>query len=58
MDKKQLSCPVCGFHRLVDSSVSVQSEVFAEKKMPPLWIPDYYTKCKKCGNQIGIKKVS
>lgn len=58
MHKKQLCCPVCGFKRVLDSDERIQSEVYAEKDMPLTWRPDYVTKCKRCGNQIGIKKVS
>lgn len=58
MRKKQLCCPVCGFKRVVDAGENVKSELYAESAMPPNWRPDYFTKCCKCGNQIGIKKVS
>ena len=57
MRKKKLCCPVCGFKRVVDANESIKSELYAESKMPPNWIPDYLTKCGNCHNQIGIKKV-
>lgn len=55
--KKQLTCPVCGFKRLIDSSESTQSELKAEKDIRGMWKPDYYQKCPHCKNQIGIRKV-
>ena len=57
MRKKRLSCPVCGFKRLVDADERVISELYDESKMPPGWKADYFAKCCKCGCQIGIKKV-
>lgn len=55
--KKQLACPVCGFKRLVDADQNTKSELCEESQIKPGWRPDYYAKCKKCGKQIGIKKV-
>lgn len=55
--KKQLPCPVCGFKRLVDADQNTESELCEESQIRPGWKPDYYAKCKKCGNQIGIKKI-
>lgn len=55
--KKQLVCPVCGFKRLVDADQNTKSELCEESQIKPGWRPDYYAKCKKCGKQIGIKKV-
>lgn len=56
--KKQLKCPMCGCSRLIDSRANIESEVVPVEKMRAGWLPDYYLKCHKCGNQIGIKKVS
>lgn len=56
--KKQLQCPVCGFPRLIDSEAGTESEVVPEDKIQEGWHPDYFQKCHKCGNQIGIRKVS
>ena len=56
--KTQLTCPVCGFPRLIDSGAHTVSEVIPESKIQAGWQPDYFQKCHKCGNQIGIKKVS
>lgn len=55
--KKRLVCPECGFKRLVDADEFTQSELCEESKIQPGWRVDYYAKCKKCGKQIGIKKV-
>lgn len=57
-EKKQLKCPVCGFKRLIDSDANIKSELIAENKMQDGWKPDYYQKCPKCRNQIGIRKIS
>ena len=56
--RKPLTCPVCGFRRLIDSSYATLTELRAEKDIEGLWIPDYFQKYPKCKNQIGIKKVS
>ena len=55
--KKQLPCPVCGFRRLIDADESNESELVPESQIEDGWHPDYFQKCKKCGNQIGIRKV-
>jgi DNA-directed RNA polymerase subunit RPC12/RpoP len=55
--KKHIACPVCGFKRLVDADEKTQSEVCEESQIKTGWRPDYYAKCKKCGKQIGIKKI-
>ncbi len=56
--KKQLECPVCGFPRLIDAEAHTVSEMIPEDRIRTGWQPDYFQKCRKCGNQIGIKKVS
>ncbi len=56
--KKKLPCPVCGFERLIDEDEHTKTEAKAESAMPPDWIADYFQKCPRCKNQIGIKKVS
>lgn len=58
MKRKKYECPVCGFDRLIDADVQNKSELKAEKDIPKGWIPDYYQKCPRCKNQIGIRKVS
>lgn len=55
--KKQLACPVCGFKRLVDADISTKSELREESTIKPGWKADYFAKCKRCGKQIGIKKI-
>ena len=55
--KKQLACPVCGFKRLVDADINTKSELREESMMEPGWKADYFAKCRKCGKQIGIKKI-
>ena len=56
-DKKKLICPVCNFQRLIDSAVSIESELRKEDDIDSKWKPDYYMKCPRCKNQIGIRKV-
>lgn len=56
--RKRLVCPVCGFGRLVDAEEHTKSELREESKITQGWTPDYYAKCRKCGKQIGIRKVS
>ncbi len=55
--RKQLACPNCGFKRLVDADENTKSELYEESQMRSGWRADYYAKCKKCGKQIGIKKI-
>lgn len=55
--RKKLRCPVCGFDRLIDSSVATNSELVPEDKILDGWVPDYFQKCPHCKSQIGIKKV-
>ena len=55
--RKQLACPNCGFRRLVDADENTKSELYEESQMRSGWRADYYAKCKKCGKQIGIKKI-
>lgn len=57
MKKVKLMCPVCGFGRLVDADERTKSELCEESKIKPGWRADYFAKCKKCGKQIGIRKV-
>ncbi len=58
MRRKKLSCPFCGFKRLIDADENNQSELIAEDQMPVDWHPDYFQKCPQCKKQIGIRKVS
>lgn len=53
--RRQLSCPVCGQH-LVDADDNTKSQVRPVQKNSK-WIPDYYQKCPRCKNDIGIKTV-
>lgn len=55
--KKHLSCPVCGFRRLVDANADNVSELRVESNISEDWKPDYFLKCPQCKNQIGIRKV-
>lgn len=55
--KKKLVCPACGFGRLMDADEKTESELCVESEIKAGWKPDYFAKCKRCGKQIGIKKV-
>ena len=57
MTKKQLKCPVCG-QRIIDATAPTTSELVEESRIKPGWHADYFQKCPRCKNQIGIKKVS
>jgi len=58
IEKTQLICPVCGLKRLIDASADTKSELIPESKIKKGWKADYYQKCPKCRNQIGIRKIS
>ena len=55
--KKRISCPICGFARLIDSDENVKSELREESTITDGWHPDYFQKCPQCKKQIGIKKI-
>lgn len=55
--KKRISCPICGFARLIDSDENVKSELREESEITDGWHPDYFMKCPHCKKQIGIKKI-
>ena len=57
MKKSSVVCPVCGFKRLIDNRSGVISETYQEGTYPDGWVPDYIQKCKRCKNEIGIKKI-
>lgn len=56
MKKVRLNCPRCG-RRVIDSDGNVKTEL-REVTGSTQWQPDYYEKCKKCGAEIGIKKLN
>lgn len=51
---EQLKCPVCG-KRLIDCNHGVKSQVSIAEEAAGA---DYFTKCKNCKTEIGIKKIS
>lgn len=57
-NRTQLDCPICGFKRLIDSDINTKSELKPEKDIKNGWHADYFQKCPRCKNQIGIKKIS
>ena len=56
--RKHLPCPVCGFKRLIDADEYNVSELKPEQEIEANWRADYFQKCPRCKQQIGIKKVS
>ena len=55
---ESLICPVCGFKRLIDTGQGCKSELKKIDYDTSEWQADYYQKCKRCKNEIGIRKVS
>ena len=53
---QQLKCPLCN-HRVIDAESSVKSEVRVFKPTES-WKADYYTKCRNCKKEIGLKKLN
>lgn len=51
-----LTCPICK-KRLIDTTENTESELIPEDKIQGNWLPDYFQKCPKCKNQIGIRKI-
>ena len=55
--KKILKCPLCGA-RLIDSAKNIVTELTPQGNAECEKVSDYYQKCNKCKQLIGIKKVS
>jgi len=58
--KNEVHCPNCG-SRLLDAEKGVKTLtkiIYAHDtgQSTDLWVPDYYEKCWKCKQEIGIKK--
>ena len=49
-------CPNCGFRRLIDSGLLTVSETFIPGQNG-YESADYYQKCSRCNEEIGIKKL-
>ena len=49
-------CPNCGFRRLIDSGMFTVSETFIPGQNG-YESADYYQKCSRCNEEIGIKKL-
>ena len=56
MERVNLRCPCCK-KRVIDSDAGVMSEIRVVSEDTD-WKPDYLGKCKKCGAEIGIKKLN
>ncbi len=52
--RKKLKCPLCK-KRVIDAGPTVKSEVRVVEP-DENWEADYYTKCRCCKNEIGLKK--
>ena len=60
--KDEVPCPNCD-SRLLDAEKGVQTltkVINPHDPGPPKsrWVPDYYIKCWKCKQKIGLKKVN
>lgn len=55
--RKMLTCPVCGFKRLIDAAEDTVSQLYPADMMPQGWQPDYFQKCSHCRSEIAIKKI-
>lgn len=53
---KQLKCPCCGA-RLLDEAEHSKSEVRVANSKSD-WKADYYTKCRRCKKEIGLRKLN
>lgn len=51
-----LECPKCGWHRLIDSRCGTTSRTYMPGQLG-YEDADYFQKCCKCGEEIGIKKL-
>lgn len=49
-------CPNCGFRRLIDTSRFTVSDTFIPGQSG-YESADYYQKCSRCNEEIGIKKL-
>lgn len=49
-------CPNCGFRRLIDTSRFTVSDTFVPGQNG-YESADYYQKCSRCNEEIGIKKL-
>lgn len=49
-------CPNCGFHRLIDAGRCTVSATFVPGQ-DGYEGADYYQKCSRCNEEIGIKKL-
>lgn len=49
-------CPNCGFRRLIDTSRFTVSDTFIPGQNG-YESADYYQKCSRCNEEIGIKKL-
>lgn len=53
--RNRLSCPVCCFKRLIDTSQYIRSKTYTAGEEGYL-NADYYQKCSVCKADIGIQK--
>jgi len=56
MHSGSLACPCCGWHRLIDTGKRTRSRTISPND-PEHPDADYYQKCPRCGEQVGIKKI-
>lgn len=56
MQKKHIQCPLC-HGRIIDANEKIKTMVLTEDDIKLGMTADYFSKCPKCKNEIGIKKV-
>lgn len=53
--RRNIPCPLCGWHRLIDAGNRTNTVTFPPSH-PCFEDADYFQKCCKCKNIIGISK--
>lgn len=56
MTKKKIQCPNC-HQRIIDADSKTKSVLLTPNEIKDGRKADYYTKCPKCGIEVGIKKL-
>ena len=56
LHRSRLPCPICEFPRLIDTNPFTISITYIPIE-DGYWSADYYQKCKRCREEIGIRKI-
>ncbi len=58
-NRKHIMCPACGFKRIVDSNINTKSVVVPlSRAKEQINAFDYFLKCPKCKEQIGLRTIA